>query len=314
MQTIKYIIYIAFGFLLMSCGEDFFDSITEIEIPAHEPQMVVRANFNPTFGEQYGYYVSLNHTLGILDTNEYELVEDATVTLLEDNTPKADFIFDEGITRGSYYTAPSMTLSVGKDYTLRATSPTYGSIESTQQLPTKVNIINASYEANAGVDIYGERGDEVTIEFQDPAGEQNYYQLNVWSSHTIEEPDTSYISDGFWTNTSPIDPIIEDLRQLYLTDASFDGETYTTRVRIDLTEEGSWEDAEGTVFTYSAAEKITVQLISISKDEFLYQKTVSAYIDNDGNPFAEPVVIHENIEGGSGIFTLSITDEFPIDL
>lgn len=312
MQTIKYFIYIAFGFLLMSCGEDFFDSITEVEIPEHEPQLVVRANFNPTFGEQNGYYVQLNHTLGILDTTDYKAVADATITLLEDNTPKADFIFEEGSGSGWYYTEP-IPFARGKEYTLRATSPTYGSIEATQQLPSEVAIINATYEADTGVDIYGDRGDEVTIEFQDPAGEQNYYKISVLSSHLVESPDTSYLSNGFGAYTSPIDPIIEDLRQLYLTDASFDGEKFTARISVELMESGGYE-YDGTVYTYSEAEKISVRLTSITKDEYLFEKTISAYQDNEDNPFAEPVVIHENVEGGSGIFTLSVTDEFPIEL
>lgn len=310
MQTIKYIFYIALGFLLMSCGEDFFDSITEIEIPEHEPQLVIRANFDATFGVEHGHYVRLSHSLGILDTTEFQVVDDAVITLLEDNIPKASFISENNV----WYNTEPMTLSEGKEYTLQATSPTYGSIESTQQLPSKGTILNATYEADAAVDVYGDRGDEVTIEFQDPAGEQNYYRIDVRSTHLVESPDTSYIADYFGTYTSPVDPIIEDLFfQLYLTDASFDGETYTTRVSIGLNEGGSWE-SDGTIFTYTAAEKITVSLTSISRDEYLFEKTLSAYQDNDGNPFAEPVVIHENIEGGSGIFSLSVTDEFSIGL
>jgi len=308
MQYIKYLIYIIFSFFLISCGEDFFDSITEVEIPEHEPQLVVQANFNPTFGEQYGYWLQLSHTLGILDTAEYEVVEDATITLLEDDQLKTTFNSDNN----GWYIAEPMSITEGKKYTLKAISPTYGNIEATQQLPKKVSIINATYEANAGVDIYGERGDEVTIEFQDPAGEQNYYRINVWSNHRVESPDTSYIGN-FWTYASPIDPIIEELRGLYLTDASFDGEMFTSRVRIDLQEAGSWE-SDGIIYNYSGAEKISVQLTSITKDEYLFEKTFYSYQENDGNPFAEPVVIHENIEGGSGLFTLSVTEEFTIDL
>ena len=178
MQNIKYLICITFSFLLMSCGEDFFDSITEIEVPEHEPQLVIRANFNPTFGEKYGYYVQLNHTLGILDTAAYKVVEDATVTLLEDNEIKATFE-TSGSRSNGWYSSVATTLLTEKNYTLKAVSPTYGSIESTQQLPNKIQIIAATYEADAAVDRYGDRGDEVTIQFQDPSGEENYYRINM---------------------------------------------------------------------------------------------------------------------------------------
>lgn len=310
MQNIKYLICITFSFLLMSCGEDFFDSITEIEVPEHEPQLVIRANFNPTFGEKYGYYVQLNHTLGILDTAAYKVVEDATVTLLEDNEIKATFE-TSGSRSNGWYSSVATTLLTEKNYTLKAVSPTYGSIESTQQLPNKIQIIAATYEADAAVDRYGDRGDEVTIQFQDPAGEQNYYKVNVLATYPFEGPDTSFIADNYWTYATPVDPLLDDLRELYLTDASFDGEIYTTRISIELMEAG-WREIEGA--RNLAAEKITVQLTSISKDEYLYEKTLYAYEENADNPFAEPVVVHENIVGGSGIFTLSVTDEFPIDL
>ena len=126
------------------------------------------------FGEEYGYYVELNHTLGVLDTAMYEVVNDATVILLEGNTTIATFepLSDDG----NGYIASDIFLLPQKEYTLRATSPVYGIVEATQQLPTKVMIIDATYEANGAVDRYGERGDEVTIQFKDLAEEKNYYQ------------------------------------------------------------------------------------------------------------------------------------------
>ena len=308
MRTIKLFSYILIPFLLSSCGEDFFDSITEVDIPEHEPQLVVHANFNPTFGEKYGYSVKLNHTLGILDTTKYEAVEDAIVTLLEDNEIKMTF---ENYVNYGWYSSDAMTLLVEKNYTLKAESPTYGSLESTQQLPNRVPIITATYEADAAVDRYGDRGDEITIQFQDPAGEKNYYQIDIWATYPFEGPDTNFINDNFWVYASPVDPILDDLSRLYLTDVSFDGEMYTTRISIELMEAGQREIGGAKNLP---AERIRIKFTSISKDEYLFQKTLSAYRDNEDNPFAEPVVIHENVEGGSGIFTMSVTDEFPINL
>ncbi|MFK7981600.1 MAG: DUF4249 domain-containing protein [Saprospiraceae bacterium] len=309
-RAIKLFISILLPFLLLGCGEDFFDSVTEIEIPEHEPQLVVRANFNATYGKEYGYYVRLNHTLGILDTTEYQEVDDATVTLFEAGELKASF--EKPVDDSYWYRTDKMELVANKNYTLSVNSPTYGSAEATRQLPRKIPIIAATYEADGAVDRYGDRGDEVTIQFQDFAGEQNYYTIQIVATYTFEGLDTSFVIDNFLIDyLSPVDPLLDDLDQLYLTDVSFDGEIYTTRVSLNLMEAGSIEYAGAKNL---AAEKIDVQLISISKDEYLFEKTLSAYRDNDGNPFAEPVVIHENIEGGSGIFTLSVTDVFSIDL
>lgn len=306
MQNIKYLIYISFGFLLVSCGEDFFDSITEIEVPEHEPQFAVRGFINATYLE-YGSWVRVGHTLGILDSTEFEEIKDATVLLYEEDVLKNTFEYAEN----AWYTGEITALTAGKNYTLKVDSPTYGSIEVTQQVPQKVSVINATYEAAGAIDRYGDRGDEVTIQFNDPAGEKNYYTVGVSATFRFEGPDTSFVVDNWGLYASPVDPLLEHLNSLYLTDVSFDGDAYTTRVSIEIDQAGTIEYLGAKNL---AAEKITVRLTSISKDWYLFQKTLSAFQDNEGNPFAEPVVIHENIEGGTGIFGLSITDEFPVEL
>lgn len=306
MRTIKLFSYILIPFLLTSCGEDFFDSITEVEIPKHEPQLVVRANFNATY-PIFSNLVELRHSLGILDSTEFDEVKDAVVILYEDGVLKNTFEqYDK-----AWYRGEITELIAGKAYTLKANSPTYGSIEVTQQLPNQVPIIAATYEADGAVDRYGDRGDEVTIQFKDPSGEKNYYSLYISATYPFEGPDTSFVIAKYYVYVSPVDPLLEDLNDLYLTDASFDGEMYTTRISIQLMEAGTI-DIEGA--KNLAAEKIIIGLTSISKDKYLFEKTLSAYQNNEDNPFAEPVVIHENVEGGSGIFTLSVTDEFPVDL
>jgi len=307
MQNIKYFSYIISAFLLISCGEDFFDSVTEIEIPEHEPQLVLRAEFNATYLE-FSNLVELRHTLGILDSTEFEEINDAKIELYEDGLLKSTFENHYA----SWYRGEIDNLEAGKTYTLKASSPTFGSVEASQEVPSKVQVIAATYEADGAVDRYGDRGDEVTIQFQDFAEEQNYYKIEILATYAFEGPDTSFVVDNFLVNyLSPVDPLLDDLNQLYLTDVSFDGEIYTTRVSLNLMEAGSIEYAGAKNL---AAEKITALLTSISKDEYLFEKTLSAYQDNEGNPFAEPVVVHENIDGGSGIFTLSVSDGFLIDL
>lgn len=292
--------------MLISCGEDFFDSVTEIEIPEHEPQLAVRGFFNETYLDSgYGSWVRVGHTLGTLDTADFEEITDATVQLYEDNVLKNTFEY----ANDAWYIGEIEELKADKDYTLKVESPTYGSIEATQQLPSKVSILAATYETDAAVDRYGDRGDEVTIQFQDPEGEQNYYEISVTATYRFENTDTSFVLNNYYIYSSPVDPILEDLWGLYLTDTSFDGEMYTTRISVELMEKVFYDEIES-----QPVEAITVRLTSISKDFYLFEKTFSAYQDNDGNPFAEPVVIHENVEGGTGIFSLSVTDEFLVEL
>jgi len=305
MRYIKYFIYLYFSLLLVSCGEDFFDSITEIEIPEHEPQLVLRANFS-TANRFQG--VKLRHTLGILDSTEFEEVNDAEVTLYEEDI--LIHTFERQGEMRIWYGGEIPQLKTDKAYTLKAYSPTYGSIEATQQPPSQVSILAATYEADVGVDRYGDRGDEVTIQFQDPSGEENYYSLSASITYPFEGPDTSFMR-RLGTFATPIDPLLEDLNRLYLKDVSFDGEIYTTRIRINTFEVGTIADSGAENL---AAVKMSIRVLSISKDRYLFEKTLYTYQNNEDNPFAEPVVVHENVKGGSGIFTISSPTIFEIDL
>lgn len=50
---------------------------------------------------------------------------------------------------------------------------------------------------------------------------------------------------------------------------------------------------------------LIVHLRSISKDYYQYQKSYDLYVENDGNPFAEPTLVKTNIKNGLGILGAS---------
>ena len=62
------------------------------------------------------------------------------------------------------------------------------------------------------------------------------------------------------------------------------------------------------------AVNLVVWLRSISKDEYLFLKSVDLYQNNEDNPFAEPVIIHSNIASGDGIFSLKTWSGAEIEL
>ena len=56
------------------------------------------------------------------------------------------------------------------------------------------------------------------------------------------------------------------------------------------------------------------ELSSISRDNYLFIKSEAASREARDNPFAEPVIVHNNIENGIGIFRARNTTTFRIDL
>ncbi|MEM6318154.1 MAG: DUF4249 domain-containing protein [Bacteroidota bacterium] len=312
MKLFKNIITIVCLLLLVSCSEDFFDSITEVEIPEHEPRLSVTATFNNNIRKQR---VFVNYSVGILDDSpNARRVPDADVRLFEDGVLRNTFTYFSRMDGNSneevgWFESDDLEFLPEKEYTLVANSDTYGQATASQQLPTEVPINNLTFKENGAVDIYGDRGNEVTLEINDPAGEENYYSISALVFYRFEDQDTKALI-GEPVPVSPVDPILEDLNSgIFLNDASFNGEAFTLRAAV------FFEKEEGQLgFNYRRAERIRIVLSSISKDRYLFEKTLSNYYDNRDNPFAEPVIVHENVEGGSGIFTLTTPSEAEINL
>ncbi|MBK7409851.1 MAG: DUF4249 family protein [Saprospirales bacterium] len=135
------------------------------------------------------------------------------------------------------------------------------------------------------------------MEFQDPAGEDNYYQVEAFVviSDTLSG-DFSYSLYMEWED------VLAEYHngRLSFPDGPIDGKKYTLKAYFfDNIHE--IPDA-----------KLKVRLRSISRDRYLFLRTLDLYGNAQDNPFAEPVVVHDNIEKGVGIFSIETRDEWEI--
>lgn len=310
MKNIKYITYILSSFLLLSCGENFFDSIVEVEVPVHEPNLAVTAHLSNLDEVSI---VHVTNTVGILDNNNAAPITDAKVELYGDGqlvqTYKYMELYEEPSQNGNqirdlYLVEDSAPLEVSKNYELKVSTPTYGEIAATQILTASTPILSAIFEEEGIVDEFGDRTDEVAIKFQDKAGKKNYYLVEVagyYEGNISPTEKFMYINHAY---LSPADPISEEggSGNLIFSDATFDGKEYELKMAaFGLEKENSLKE-------------VIVTLYAISEDRYLYEKSLLSYQENDGNPFAEPVIIHENVSQGNGIFTMSAGDVFTIEI
>jgi len=314
MRNIKYILFILSSFLLFNCGgENFFDSIVEVEVPAHESNLAMTAHLSNL--EVLFSLVHVTRTIGILDNQDAEPIKDAKVELYSDGQLFQAYEYRElfketnqngdTIIRDVYIRREPEPLMIGKTYELRVSSPTYGEIMATQSLlpPTPIN--SGTYEENGisgifeDIDTNGnedDRAEEIAIKFQDLAGEKNYYAVQTIGIY--ENSNEEYVEPFYLT---PVDPSTEEgLNSLILSDAAFDGKEYELKM-------AAFGETEG-------LKRIEVILYSITEDRYLYELSLINYEENDGNPFAEPVIIHENVTNGNGIFTLSSGSIFSIEI
>lgn len=280
---------------LSNCDADSFSQVVEIKIPTHEPALSVRALFNQ--GDTV-LTILLADSKGILDSDNFETQQQATIQLFENDQLMSDFSFDNNLSRFVMKTP----LGFGQEeatYRLEIMSPDFTPVSAIQQLPKSVPIITGKYTPQGTFSSEGDRVDAIEIEFQDPVGEENYYAIRgVQQFIFFEEQDTIYYESDIYIESN--DPLVSfgSGQLLLLSDAAFNGKTYKVLL-----------------YSYNGLQDqgLKMQLLSVSRDAYLYHRSLSNYYDAVDNPFAEPVNVHQNIENGYGIFGLAGVSEIDLN-
>jgi hypothetical protein len=286
--TVQIISCIVFLLVIKSCNEDSFSQVIDVDIPPHTSRLVVACEI------QDGVPIIealVSNSLGILDTSEFSIFEDATVQLQKDHVTLFSFEFNPDTRRYEHLPQLPFELSPG-EYTLTASAPGFDDVRATQQAPAAVEISEIIFEEDGAILADGSRGHKIDVTWSDPSGEANYYSLEIYTTS----------QHGFHSGyTETLDPTIEyGINELMLIDdTSFDGKQYTARVAMY-----NYDDS----FLMPGGRLYAV-LRPITRDGYLYSRSRNLYDFNRDNPFAEPVIVHSNIDGGYGIFSLAQISE-----
>ncbi len=291
------IIHCLFCFFLLnilSCGDNFFEQVVELDIPEHTPALAVSANFSD-IDTTLAIYVS--NSVGVLEPDQPVIVENATVELFKNGQLLFNFDYN---TNGLYgKTDVSPIGNSDAEYVLKVSAPNFVEVSATQFMPQPVLISEASFEREGAVTPDGERVNEVTIKFSDPSGIANYYSISAVGR--VISGGFAYVQNVF---LSSFNPIVEEGDQfLVFSDATFDGREVTLNF---YTYDDYPDNAESVEFDIS--------LISISEDRYFFEKSYNIFNNSNGNPFVEPVVVHNNINNGHGIFTLESRSLFTLKI
>ena len=269
---------------------DFFNQIVEIEIPEHTPSLAVSAHFR---AQDTSLIVFVSRSAGILDTVILDSVkiQNASVTVLRDGAPWQTV---PHIGEGHFYLLLGEAIgSNPHTYTLRVSAPGFEPVESVQAMPSPVPILDAVYTPEGGVNPDGDKVNTLSVEFQDPPGGDNFYYMEAYTYIPDSIGDYKY---NLVLQTE--DPLVEPYEMgLIFKDGPIDGKKYSLKCYLP----DNIHETPGA--------KLVVRLHAISRDRYLFLRTLELYTNAQGNPFAEPVVVHNNIEGGVGIFTVGAVEE-----
>lgn len=286
------------------------ESTVEVEFPRETPKLVL----NALLEADSAVIVELSQSKSVLSDGELTVVKEAQVVLLENNRPVATLTEAQSGIWGTY--ATDFTLSAEAIYTVEASKEGFEPVTATTSIPAAVPIETLGYdkevvrEGDPRFDTKDNAPDpqlvvnNLRLSFNDPAEEANYYEIQVYEDHTSyyrKEDSTSPTQVWEAALITSSDPVVvnNDVLQgdthytgssLIFSDEIFNGQRYTVAF-----------DTDRDFDTFRRTDRYRVLFRHISEEQFRYWQSAKQQYRAEDDPFAEPVLIFNNVVGGYGI-------------
>jgi hypothetical protein len=274
--------------------------VVTIDIPEHTPLPALKLQL---LQGDTAVSVLVSNSKSILDPESaYDLPDDAVVKLFKNGNEFVDLTY-EAMSSLYQATIPNGISSQGGDvYQLTAKLTGFEQVMAEQTMPPPPLILNAEYEFEGTINSDGDRVDELIVDIKDTeAAKTNYYGIKLfWFYYDFDSNGDTLATYRVDVGLDSNDPLLQYGAPygLVFNDESFSGGTYQVRCNP--------------YYTIGPDTDLEVEVHQLTKDAFLYIRSLNQYYDAIGNPFAEPVTVHNNIEGGYGVFTLANRTIYPI--
>jgi hypothetical protein len=282
--------------------------VVEIEIPDKSARMTI----NTYFIADSSWRIGITRAQHVLDPEyEFEDISDAVVNIFEDSQllttlsyipPDARWHEEHGVYASDK--AAAVLPKPGKTYEIRAHSDQHGDVSAFCTMPSSVPVAEVIVNSR---DLDDNSMIPLTVLFNDPPDEENFYELYVRTTSVFTDP-ANNISQQYSTE-SPVytlDPLFYQKSESFdfldasgkpfpvlFSDDGFDGRL----LRINC-------KASVYPFSTSPSQKIYYEIIvrALSKEYYQYIVTRKLQQAARRDPFAQPVKIYSNVENGFGIF------------
>ncbi|OQY05329.1 MAG: hypothetical protein B6I20_01535 [Bacteroidetes bacterium 4572_117] len=283
--------------LLLSIVLFACEKTVTIKIPDNGRKLTI----NSFFQQDSSFSVSLTKSRYIMDGKyEFDNVENADINLFEND----NLIEKLGETNPGVYKS-NFIPTENNNYRIEVSSTDFPMAQAQSFMPEKTEIIDIS--TSESFDEYGNPGTAFKVKFKDKPNIDSYYFVNVNKriNFSYYDEDEGTDVESTYTQAEDIyseDPIVfqEDwglTAGLLVSGELINGREYTLSFETSgyYYYDGHEPDNESntTYFVY---------LHSISKDYYLYYKSLSKHKEAQDEFFMEPVQVYNNIENGFGIF------------
>ena len=291
-----------FAFVFMGCESTF-----EPAIPASPQKLVINSQFTP--GSPW--IVHLSHSRDLLSADEFDVVSNASVEVFDGNNlvQKLSFVPPTSINPGYYRGAASLP-EVGVDYTLRVSSPDYPSATATDRVPEtgiEIGLFEFLHKSEEGDEIF-------TLNMQDlnPGNDDYYHVIVMLQTYQFANPDVDSSLVLVDQRAAKVDLreepefhetdhanifSIRDSEGLLLSDLEFNQGSRNVELKVLS------QSYNGTVGNSDEVFAFVVELRSVSKAYFEFERTKAEQLNQQNAGAFFPVDVESNVEGGLGIFS-----------
>ena len=305
----KSIIYFLILSILWSCEKQ-----VTINIPEKPPRLVI----NGWIGKDSTVKVHIGKSKYSLAPQDFSghlvetyAVKNAVAVLFENNVSIDTLKYDAS--NYQYHSLRNRKIQLGYTYTIKVNAPNFTEAIAETITPSQATITKLERVRNARTNSNGMVEDELKLTLTDPAGEENYYLVQVYThvySHGMSYPvGCLRTTDKDLEQLGYSDPMDSEncyeSDKLLLRDVHFNGGQKVLTMYVESSLLDNYIDP-----TTGRTHRPYVNVIRITKEHFKFMKSFSLYWNTEDNPFAEPVNVFTNVNNGYGIFSAytKITD------
>lgn len=306
---------------LATSGCDFQRTV-DLKPPAHDSKPVLNSEIIP--GQPWR--VDVSRSVGAFQlgrpSDSTFTVTDATVMVSKEGERQGQLRLDSL----NQYSTRQFTPEPGQQYTVRVSAPDLDTVRATDRVP-RMPPMRLTAEDIGTVEGYYDRVLRLTID--DPPNTDNYYNVEIqkkgYGYSGISEDSTSIDTLGltdvrFRTRSRPIinemQQVLEEAnayqgRDATFKDVVFNGTEHTIRFQVG---EGDFFFSDRDAGDGYPRLKYFLYVSTLSEDAYQFDHTQRILARTEGNPFAEPVDVHSNVEGGYGIVAGRHTDTLRVEV
>lgn len=273
----------------------------DLQLPPHNPKLVVQA-FAET-GKRVLVYVSQSQS--VTETITRFQLRDARVEVYAGSqTVPVTLFFIDSL---SAFSRPGFVLSPGVSYRLEVKYLGLPTASAVSGSGSQISLQSVTRLQNAQTAQDGSKLDNLRLRFNDPAGEANYYLARIFyfgnnSPSCLYSGDPSAVLPSNIINVDPFNSSnCFSGGGILFSDEKFNGQDKTFEFSVD-------HDVLEPRLNGGIVQYARVELYRFDKNFYQYLKTVSSYSRTFDNPFAEPVTLFSNINGGYGFFSVFTKD------